>query len=99
MYTLTSTTSSSLMAVLVALLGLGQLLDPAQATPPVIFDHRAQRAQRGLVGAVEAAGSLAALDHKPGRLQHAQVLADRRPGHVEVGRDLPGGQLPVPDQL
>src|SRR5262249_38731324 len=99
MYMLTSTTSSLLMSVLVALLSLGQVLDPAQATPPVIFDHRAQRAQRGLVGTVEAAGPLPAPDHEPGRLQRAQVLAAGRAGHVELRRDLPRGQFPVPDQL
>src|SRR5215469_371468 len=99
MYTLTSTTSSSLMTVLVPLLGLGQVLDAAQAAPPVILDDRAEGTERGLVGPVEAAGPLAALDHEAGRLQHPQVLADGRPGHVEFGRDLARGQLTVPHQL
>src|SRR5262249_7912398 len=82
------TTTSSAMGVLLPLLGFGQVLDPAQAAPPVVFDDGAQRTQGGLVGAVDAAGSLPALHHEPGLPQHAQVLADRRPGDVELRRDL-----------
>src|SRR5213075_2585777 len=62
-------------------------------------DCGAERPERGLVGPVNAAGALAALDHKPGLLEHAQVLADRRPGHLELCRDLSRRQLPIPDQL
>src|SRR6516165_11106382 len=99
MYTLTSTTSSSGMTVLTMLLGFGQVLDPPQAAPPVVFDDRAEGPEGGLVGPVEAAGPLAALHHEPCGLQHAQVLADGRPGHVELRRDVSRGQFPVPDEL
>src|SRR6516165_10184765 len=98
MYTLTSTTSSA-MTVLTTLLGFSQVLDPPQAAPPVVFDDRAEGPESGLVGAVEPAGPLPALHHEPGRLQHAQVLADGRPGHVEFRRDVSRGQFPVPDKL
>src|ERR1700746_3714503 len=96
---LTSTTASSLMTVLVALLSLGQVLDAAQTAPPVIFNDRAEGTQRGLIGPVQAAGPLRALYSEAGRLQHPQVLADSRPGYVEFGRDLARGQFPVPHQL
>jgi len=73
--------------------------DPAQAAPPVIFDDRAEGPQGGPVGAVDAAGALSALYHKPGLLEHAQVLADRRPRHLELRRDFSRGQLLVPHQF
>ena len=48
---------------------------------------------------VEAAGALSALHHKPGLLKHPQVLADRRPRHLELRCDLSCRQLPVPHQF
>src|SRR5262245_26970224 len=99
MYTLTSTTPSPVMTVLIPLFSLGQELDLVQAAPPVILHGRTERPESCLVSMVEAAGSFPALHNEAGRLQHAQVLADRRPRHVELCGDLPRGQLPVPHQL
>src|SRR5262245_36488199 len=87
------------MSVLLPLLGFRKVLDPAQAAPPVVFDNGTQRPESDLVGAVDAAGPLPSLHHEPGLAQHAQVLADRRPGDVELRRDLACGQLPVPDKF
>src|SRR5215470_2754022 len=44
---------------------------------------------------VQAAGAAAALREEARLLQHVQVLGDRRPGHVEVGRDLARRELAV----
>lgn len=65
----------------------------------MVLDDRAERAECRLVGAVEPGITGAAFDQKARRLQHVQVLADRGERHVELGGDLTGGQLPVPDQL
>ena len=35
---------------------------------------------------------------QPGRAQHGQVLADRRPRHVEPGRDHAGGELAIREE-
>src|SRR5512133_4132179 len=47
---------------------------------------------------VETPGAVASLAHEPRLLQDVQVLRDRRPGHVEVRRDLPGAELAVTDE-
>jgi hypothetical protein len=39
------------------------------------------------------------LDDKAGRLEHLEVLRDRRTADVEMGRDLAGGKLAVGNQL
>src|SRR6516164_4141858 len=65
----------------------------------MIFDGGAEGPESVLVGSVDPAGTLPALYHKPGLLEHAQVLADRRPRHLELRRDLSCGQLPVPYQF
>src|SRR5215470_6393664 len=87
------------MSVLLPLLGFRKVLNPTQAAPPVVLDNGAQRPESGLVRAVDAAGPLPALHHEPGLTQDAHMLADRRPGDVELCRDLACGQLPVPDQF
>jgi len=87
------------MGVLLPLLCFCKVLNPTQAASPVIFDNGAQRPESGLVRAVDAAGPLPAIHHEPGVAQHAQMLADRRPGDVELRRDLACGQLPIPDQF
>src|SRR3989442_11905570 len=47
---------------------------------------------------VEALGAVASLAHQPSLLQDIQMLRDRRPGHVEVRRDLTRGELPVANE-
>ena len=49
-------------------------------------------------GPVEPPGALPPLGQQSGVLQHAQVLADRGPRHVERGGDLPRGQLVIGDE-
>jgi DNA-binding CsgD family transcriptional regulator/tetratricopeptide (TPR) repeat protein len=44
---------------------------------------------------VQAPRAVASLAHEPRLLQDVQVLGDRRPRDVEVGRDLPGAELVV----
>src|SRR6476660_8426177 len=47
---------------------------------------------------VQAPRAVASLAHEPRLLQDVQVLVDRRPRDVEVGRDLPGAELVVADE-
>src|SRR4051794_22531518 len=47
---------------------------------------------------VHAPRAVASLAHEPRLLQDVQVLGDRRPRDVEVGRDLAGAQLVVADE-
>src|SRR3989442_15446764 len=47
---------------------------------------------------VKAPGAVASLAHEPRLLQDVQMLGDRRPRHVEVGRDLAGAELVVADE-
>src|SRR6266487_2209190 len=47
---------------------------------------------------VEASGAVASLAHEPRLLEDVQVLGDRRPGHVEMRRDLAGAELVVADE-
>src|SRR5712691_9439441 len=47
---------------------------------------------------VKAPGTVASLAHEPRLLQDVQMLGDRRPRHVEVGRDLAGAELVVANE-
>src|SRR5436190_8854412 len=47
---------------------------------------------------VEAPGAVASLAHDPRLLEDVQVLGDRRPGDLEVRRDLAGAELLVADE-
>src|SRR6266850_2144455 len=47
---------------------------------------------------VQAPRAVASLVHEPRLLQDVQVLGDRRPRDVEMGRDLAGAELAVADE-
>src|SRR5437660_6080494 len=47
---------------------------------------------------VQAPRAVASLAHEPRLLQDVQMLGDRRPRDVEVGRDLAGAQLLVANE-
>src|SRR5436190_8304904 len=47
---------------------------------------------------VQALRAVPSLAHEPRLLQDVQMLRNRRPGDVEVRRDLPGRELAVPHQ-
>src|SRR5918996_832909 len=80
-------------------LELGRQRQTLQAFVPEALHERAQPAEALGPRPVETPGSFPALHDEPGLLQHRQVLRDRRPRHVELGRDLTGGQLGIPDEL
>ena len=50
------------------------------------------------VGPIEPSRACVAAGHQSGVLENSKVLGDGRPADVEVGRDLPRGQLAAPHQ-
>jgi hypothetical protein len=47
---------------------------------------------------VQTPRAVASLAHEPRLLEDVQMLGNRRPRDVEVGRDLPGAKLAVADE-
>jgi hypothetical protein len=80
-------------------LELGRERQTLQALFPEALHELAQPTEALGSRPVETPGSLPALHDEPRLLQHRQVLGDRRPRHVELGRDLTCGQLGIPDEL
>lgn len=79
-------------------IGRGVRLERVQRVRPHVVQKGPQRGQSLAAGLVQPAGTVPALVQQTGTLQHGQMLAHRRPGHLERARDLPGGQLDVADQ-
>src|ERR671919_527921 len=80
-------------------LELGRQRQALQAVCPEALHELAQPAQALRPRPVETPGSFPTLHDEPGLLQHRQVLGDRRSRDLELGRDLSGGQLCIPDEL
>src|ERR687895_1568603 len=80
-------------------LELGRQRQALQSLCPEALHELAQPAKPLRHRPVETPGSLPALHDQSGFLQHRQVLGDRRPRDLELGRDLTGGELRIPDEL
>ncbi len=75
----------------------GHGLQSLQTSGPVVVEKLAESTHLGLIGAVEPASPVTALDHQFGLPQNAEVLGDGRPGDiVEPGRDLGRRKLVTP---
>src|SRR4029079_4343124 len=84
-----------------SLLPLGLLrghLQRVQGGVPVGFEDRAQLSERLGKRLVQAPSAVTSLTHESRLSQHAQVLRDRRTGHVEALGDLAGAALLRPHQ-
>src|SRR5207244_1741807 len=66
------------------------------------FPHRSQDRFQGpgppAVRSIEPCRAAVAARHEARVLEHSKVLGDGGPTDVEVGRDLPRGQLAIPHQ-
>src|SRR6185437_8731176 len=65
---------------------------------PELLEERLDLDEALAPRAVEPARAVSPLAHEPDLLQDVQVLRDRRARHVEVRRDLAGGELAVADE-
>ena len=83
----------------VSLGGLGHVAQPFEAGRPVVVEEVAELAHLVLARLVQAPGAVPSLAHEPGRLEHAEVLRDRRAGDVtEVVGDRRRRELVGPHQ-
>lgn len=73
-------------------------LQAGQGLRPELSQQPAHGLQRLLAERVEPSGAVAAFREQAGRLEDADVLADRLLSEREARRDLSGRQLPVLDQ-
>src|SRR4029453_6213100 len=81
------------------LLALGLILQRGQPLRPHLLDERTELLDALGPEAVDPLGAVAAFGHEAGLLQHGQVLADRGTRDLEGRGDLPGGTLPLADEL
>ena len=80
------------------MVGFGKTLQAIEAAGPELVEEPAQLGHPGVVGPVEVPGAVAPVEDELRLTQDAQVLGDRRPGHVlEPGGDHGGGELVGPD--
>ena len=85
--------------LLVSLGGLGRVAQPFEPGGPVVVEEVAELAHLVLARLVETPGAVASLAHEARRLEHAEVLRDRRPRDVaEVIGDRRRRQLVGPHQ-
>src|SRR5580765_5782865 len=89
---------SAVVSTSPALLSLCLALECREAGIPELLQKRLQLQEPLRSRLVEALGAVASLAHQPRLLQDGQMLGDRGPGHVEVRRDVPGGQLALADE-
>ena len=94
-----TTLRSSTCTPLPPFLELGRQRQTLQALVPEALQELTQPAQALGPRPVETPGAFPPLREEPGLLQHRQVLGDGGSRHVELGRNLTGGQLAVPDEL
>src|SRR4051812_18369203 len=100
-WTSRSTTSAWLVvpaSTLLPFFGLRLVLELLQAESPEPLEDLFQFLHPFGTRAVEALGPFPPLAHETGLLEYAQVLGDRRPGHVEAGGDVASAALVIPDQ-
>src|SRR3954453_22305865 len=90
-----STMSSWLIpaSTLLPFLGLGLTLELLQAEAPETLYEFLELFQPLGTSSVEPPRPFAPLGHETGLLEYAQVLRNRRPGHVKAGSDLTGREL------
>jgi hypothetical protein len=76
------------------------VLQTLQTASPVVVEEPAEAVHLGVIGPVEATGSVPAFDDQLGLPKDAEVLGDGRPGDiVESGGDLGGRELLAPHQF
>src|SRR3954451_17202498 len=89
---------SVVVCMLALLLAFRFALEGVEAVVPECVQERPDALEPLGSRPVQALGAVASLVHEPGLLQDGEVLRHRRPGHVEVRRDLAGRQLRVADE-
>src|SRR6516162_7671143 len=72
---------------------LGRRLEAGQVLGPELLDEGPGVSERLGTGAVEPPVPVSSLGHEACLPEDRQVLRDRRPAHIEVRRDLAGGEL------
>ena len=86
-------------ASFVSLGGLGHVAQPFEAGGPVVVEEVAELAHLVLARLVQTPGAVTSLAHEARRLEHAEVLRDRRAGDLaEVIGDRRRRQLAGPHQ-
>src|SRR5712692_3252503 len=70
--------SSAIMGSFVSLGGLGHVAQPFEAGRPVVVEEVAELAHLVLARLVQTPGAVASLAHEARRLEHPEVLRDRR---------------------
>src|SRR3954470_2892925 len=87
-------TAVSVLLAMLALLSFSFAFQRLEALAPELVEEHLELDEPLRTCAVEAPGAVASLVHEPRLLQHGQMLGDRRPGYVDMRRDLARGQLP-----
>jgi hypothetical protein len=78
----------------------GQVLETLKTAGPVLVEELAEAVHLGVIGPVEATGTVPALDDQLGLPEDAEVLGDGRPGDIiESGGDLRCRELIGPKQF
>src|SRR3954464_6023013 len=89
---------SAVVSMLALLLSFRFALERLEPRVPEVLDERLDVHQPLRAGAVEPLGAVAPLIHQPRLLEDGQMLRDRRPGHVEMRRDVARAELVAPDE-
>ena len=96
----TSRVSSAICVSFLSFGRFGQVLQTLQTGGPVLVEELAEAVHLGVIGPVEATGSVPPFDDQLRFSEHTEVLGDGRPGDVaELGGNLGRRELFGPHQL
>ena len=91
----TTAVVSAVCSTFLPLLSLCLAFEYLEPLVPEFLEERLDLVEPFWARSVEALRAVASLAHQSSLLQDVQMLRDRRPRHVEMRRDLAGGELAV----
>src|SRR3954447_23683960 len=81
------------LSIVLPLLSFGFCLQRLEPLAPERLEELPELDEARRTGSVEPSRAVPPFVHEPRLLQDREVLGDRRPRHLEMGRDLPGREL------